>query len=61
MPSAQEEDDMTARFDPPIDQDEPPKVMMIHIEETQLFFLAHPDGNRGYTDVQMIHQAVENL
>ena len=39
----------------------PPEVIMIHIEEIQLFFLAHPDGDRRYTNVQMIRQAVKNL
>ena len=51
MPSDQEEDDVTTQFDLPIDRDDPPEVMMLHIEETQLFFLAHLDGGRGYTDV----------
>ena len=35
--------------------------MMPQIEETQLFFLAHLEGGRGYTDLQMICQAMENL
>ena len=38
----------------------PPEVMMLHLEEIQLFFLAHPDGDCGYTDVQIICQAVKN-
>ena len=37
-----------------MDQDDPPEVMMLHLEETQLFFLAHPDGDGSYTNVQMI-------
>ena len=44
-----------------MDQDDPPEAMMLQIEETQLFFLAHPEGGRGYTNVKMIHQAMENL
>ena len=60
-PSAQEEEDTTARFDLTMDRDDPPEVMMLHIEEIQLFFLAYPDGNHGYTNVQMICQAVKNL
>ena len=61
MPNAQEEEDATVQFALPMDQDDPTEVMMLQIEETQLFFLAHPDGGRGYTDVQMIRQAMQNL
>ena len=44
MPSAQEED-ATVRFVLPMDQDDLPEIMMLQIEETQLFFLAHPEGD----------------
>ena len=50
-PSAQEEEDATVWFTLPMDQYDPPGVMMFQIEETQLFFLAHPEGSRGYTDI----------
>ena len=60
MPNPQEEEDATVRFTLPMDQDDPPEVML-QIEETQLFFLAHPEVGRGYTGVQMIHQATANL
>ena len=49
------------RFDLPMDRDDPPKVMMLHIEEIQLFFLAHPDGDRGFSDTQMIRQAIKKI
>ena len=61
MLSAQEEEDTPVWFALPMDQDDPPEVMMIHLEETQLFFLTHSDGNRGYNDVQMICQAIQTL
>ena len=46
---------------PGLTSDDPPEVMMLHLEEVQLFFLVHPDGGRGYTDVQLIRQAIKNL
>ena len=59
--SAQEEDNASVRLDLPIDRDYPPEVMMLHLEEIQLFFLAHADSGRAYTDAQMICQAIKNL
>ena len=41
--------------------DDPPEVIMLYLEDVQLFFLTHPDGIRGYTDVQLVHQDVKNL
>ena len=51
IPSAQEEGNATTRFTLPMDQDDPPKVMMLHLKEVQQFFIAYPDGSREYTDV----------
>ena len=55
FPSAQEEDNALARFVLPMKCEDPPEVMMLHVEEVQLLFLAHPDGGCAYTDVQLIH------
>ena len=44
-----------------MDQDDPSEVMMLHLEETQLFFLAHSDGDGEYTGIQMIRQAKAKL
>ena len=49
-PSTQEEEDATARFGLPMDQDDPPEVMMLHLEEIQVF-LAHLNGDGAYTDI----------
>ena len=38
-PSEQEEEEAAVRFTLPMDRDDPPEVMMLQIEETQLFFL----------------------
>ena len=44
-----------------MNRDDPPKVMMLHLEEVHLFFLAHPDGGRECKDVQLICQAIKDL
>ena len=44
IPTAQEEDDATTLFDLPMNCDDPPEVLMLHLEEVQLLFLAHLDG-----------------
>ena len=61
IPSTKEEDDASIRFNLPMNRDDPSEVMMLHLEEIQFFFLVHPDGGRGYTDVQLIHQVIKNL
>lgn len=60
-PTPQEEQDATERFATPMNPDDPPEVMMLALEELQQFWLAHPEGGRGYTDVQLIRQATANL
>ena len=44
-----------------MNHDDSPDVMMLHLEEVQLFFLAHPDGGCRNTDIQLIRQVVKNL
>ena len=61
LPRAQEEEDALGRLDIIMNQDDQQEVMMVLLEQEQLFFLAHPEGGRGMTDVQMIRLAVENL
>ena len=61
IPSAQEEDNVLARFELPMNRDDPLEAMMLHLEEIQIFFLAHLDGNCRYTDIQLICQSVKNL
>jgi hypothetical protein len=60
-PTPQEEKDATDRFATPMNPDDPPEVMILALEELQQFWLAHPEGGRGYTDVQLIRQATANL
>ena len=61
VPGAQEEEDTLGRLDIPMNQDYPPEVMMIHLEQEKLIFLVHLEGGRVMTDVQMTHLAVKRL
>ena len=47
-------------LEPPMHHNDLPKVMMLDIEQVQLFFLAHPEGDHKMTDVQFIYQGVTN-
>ena len=61
LPRAQEEEDSLGRLDIIMNQDDQQEVMMVLLEQEQLFFLAHPEGGRGMTDVQMISLTVEKM
>ena len=59
VPCAQE--DALGCLDIPMNRDDPPEVMMVHLEQEQLFLLTHSEGGHRMTGVQMIHLAVEKL
>ena len=61
IPSAQEEEDALVHFHITMDHNDRPEVMMLSLEEIQLFFIAHPEGSCRYMDTQFIHQAIKNL
>ena len=44
-----------------MDHNDPPEVMMLAIEQVQLFFLAHPECGHRMTDVHLIYQGVKKL
>ena len=60
-PTSQEEEDAVGWLFIPMNRDDPPEVMMVGLEQEQLFFLAHPEGGRELSEVQLIRQAIQKL
>ena len=53
-PSLQELDQALIRLNDPMDRNQPVKVMLRSMEEIQMFLMAHPDGDREMSDVNLI-------
>ena len=56
IPSAQEEEDALGWLELPMDRNDQQEVMMLAIEQVQLFFLTYPEGGHRMTDAQLIRQ-----
>jgi hypothetical protein len=53
-PSLQELDQALLRLNDPMDRNLPVEVMLKSVEEIQMFLMAHPDGDRQMSDVNLI-------
>ena len=53
-PSLQELDQALLRLNDPMDRNQPVEVMLRAMEEIQMFPMAHPDGDREMSDVNLI-------
>ena len=53
-PSLQELDQALLRLNDPMDRNQPVEVMLRAMEEIQMFLMAHPDGDREMSDVNLI-------
>jgi hypothetical protein len=53
-PSLQELDQALLRLNDPMDRNLPVEVMLRSVEEIQMFLMAHPDGDRQMSDVNLI-------
>ena len=53
-PSLQELDQALMRLNDPMDRNQPVEVMLRAMEEIQMFLMAHPDGDREMSDVNLI-------
>ena len=53
-PTIQELDQALLRLNEPMDRNQPVEVMLKGMEEIQMFLMAHPDGDREMSDVNLI-------
>ena len=60
-PSLQELDQVLLRLHDPMDHNQPVEVMLHTTEEVQMFLMAHPDGYRVLSDVNIIRHAMIKL
>ena len=46
--TAQEQEDAMGRLFIPVNRNDPPKVIMVGLEQEQLFYLVHPEEGASY-------------